>query len=279
LITHIVYTYLVTEYGNPLFLETVVWSLIVQVIFTALIAFLTQAFFLWRIYRLTHNNLIVSAAVALVILADLVASLIYFSKGLDKTTFAELGTLSKLSEAIDGLTVAADVAIAAGLIYALQTAKTGFERSNGVLNRLIVFAISTGFLTSLDAILALIFAVSLPSTFIYMAFYAPLAKLYVNSLLSNLNARKALRSATDTQLSSIPMQRYGQNSVLTRGDNKDYDQTKSKIGGSRHPSDPLNIQISTTTMLAYDRSDTRSADRITEEMKAPGLYGDDEVSV
>lgn len=134
-------------------------------------------------------------------------------------------------------------------------------------------------------------AVGLPNTFIYMAFYAPLSKreslvhfvkraevdlcsqststrscpstrclhpacsatglTKLSFLLHSLNARKAIRSATDTQLSSIPMQRYGQGSVqvLSRGDVKEYDHTRSKV---RNPSDPLNIQISTTTMMAYD---------------------------
>lgn len=42
------------------------------------------------------------------------------------------------------------------LIFLLQRSRTGFKRSDGIINRLILFSLNTGLLTGLDAVASLI---------------------------------------------------------------------------------------------------------------------------
>ena len=76
--------------------------------------------------------------------------------------------------------VAGDVAIAGSLIFLLQQSRTGFRRSDSIINRLILFSLNTGLLTSLDAVMSLITITVLPTTFIYIMFFVTVSrcKLY-----------------------------------------------------------------------------------------------------
>jgi hypothetical protein len=56
-----------------------------------------------------------------------------------------------------------------------------------------MFSISTGFLTSLDAIAAVITITLWPHNFACIAIYFCIGRLYCNTLLVTLNARRAMR--------------------------------------------------------------------------------------
>ena len=60
------------------------------------------------------------------------------------------------SRSINILGAASDTAIALVLIYLLHQSRTGFKRSETIINRLILFTINTGALTSLCALVSLI---------------------------------------------------------------------------------------------------------------------------
>ena len=64
--------------------------------------------------------------------------------------------IANWSRAINALAAVSDVAIAVILIFLLQRSRTGFRRSDSVINRLILFSLNTGLLTSIDALLSLI---------------------------------------------------------------------------------------------------------------------------
>lgn len=64
-----------------------------------------------------------------------------------------------------------DLFIAVSLIFLLQTSRTGFSQSENVINRLIMFSLNTGLLTSLDAIASFITFSALPNSLVYIMFY------------------------------------------------------------------------------------------------------------
>lgn len=72
------------------------------------------------------------------------------------TLFSEVPKIANVSRSINVLGVASDVAIAVTLIFLLQRSRTGFKRSETIINRLILFTINTGLLTSMCAIMSLI---------------------------------------------------------------------------------------------------------------------------
>lgn len=72
------------------------------------------------------------------------------------TTFVELGSLKPLSMSVNALAAAGDVLIAVFLCTLLQQSRTGFRRSDTMINKLILFSINTGLLTSICAVMSLI---------------------------------------------------------------------------------------------------------------------------
>ncbi|EPQ50151.1 hypothetical protein GLOTRDRAFT_141615 [Gloeophyllum trabeum ATCC 11539] len=194
LISHTMYTYVVTNFANPAILQRLVWSLLVEVLFNGFTALMVQVFFTIRIWKLSERNVPITVSVLLLVLAEFGAVIAYTIKSLTLETFAELELLKGLSMSVNGLAAAGDVAIAIVLCTMLHRSRTGFRQSDTMITKLIIFCVNTGLLTSACAVLSLVFIAALPNTFIYICFYFTLGRLYLNSLLATLNARKSIRS-------------------------------------------------------------------------------------
>jgi hypothetical protein len=169
---------------------------------------------------------------------------IYVAKAIHMTTFAELGTLKPLSMSVNALAAAGDVLIAVFLCTLLQQSRTGFRRSDTMINKLILFSINTGLLTSICAVMSLISISVWPNTFIYIAFYFCLGRLYCNSLLATLNARKSLRGDSRDENMSLSLQGIQKSS--------------NSIGTSQRRL-PNNISIKIDTTQEYVRDEYSSA--------------------
>jgi len=193
LISHTVYTYLITDYGIVTDLSMIVWSLIVEVLFNAFTAFMVQCFLAMRIFKLSNKNWWMTMVVMALVFGELAIVIAYVDQALHMTTFAQLATLRPLSVSINAVAAASDALIALFLCGLLQRSRTGFKRSDTMINKLILFSINTGLLTSIDAVASLISITAAPNTFIYIAFYFSLGRFYCNSLLATLNARKSIR--------------------------------------------------------------------------------------
>ncbi|KAH8113548.1 hypothetical protein DFH11DRAFT_306732 [Phellopilus nigrolimitatus] len=192
LITHTAYTYLITNYGNPVFLNTIVDTLLIEVLFNALVVLSVQTFFVMRIWKLSHKSIPLIVILCMLVAAEFILSIVYLVKALQLGTFTNLPKIVNLSRSINIFGAAGDVAIAISLIWLLQRSRTGFTRSDSIINRLIMFSMNTGLLTSLDAVMSLVTITVLPNTFVYILFYVTVSRLYTNSLLATLNNRKSL---------------------------------------------------------------------------------------
>lgn len=69
-----------------------------------------------------------------------------------------------------------DTCIAAALCVLLQRGRTGFRRSDTLINRLILFTINAGLATSVFAVLGLVFVTAYPSNLIYVTMYVPISR-------------------------------------------------------------------------------------------------------
>ncbi|KAG9224285.1 hypothetical protein CCMSSC00406_0004784 [Pleurotus cornucopiae] len=201
LISHTVYTYLVSNYNNQEQLKYLVWSVLVEVLFNGFTAFLVQSFLARRVWQLSGRNIWLTGLVAFLVLSEFGCVLAFAALSLRFTTYEQLGTLKELSITVNALGAAGDVVIAFALCVLLHRSRTGFQRSDSMINKLIIFAVNTGVLTSLCAIASLISAsprliAVAPDTFLYIAFFFCLGRLYSNSLLATLNARKMIRAAS-----------------------------------------------------------------------------------
>jgi hypothetical protein len=219
LITHTVYTYLVTNFSNPVELGNLVWSLLVEVLFNGFTALLVQCFLTMRVWRLSNKSYILTGSLSLV-LAEFICVIIYVVKALQMTTFAELTTLKNLSMTVNALAAAGDVLIAIVLCFMLQKSRTGFKGSDTMITKLIIFTVNTGLLTSICAVASLISITTAGTTFIYIAFYFCLGRLYSNSLMATLNARQSIRSAVAEETLSVSLrgiQNSGGSTAVSKG--------------------------------------------------------------
>ncbi|KAF8729145.1 hypothetical protein AX14_006327 [Amanita brunnescens Koide BX004] len=238
LITHSVYTYVIIYFGDYAQLNSLVWSLIIEVLFNGLVGLLVQSFLTMRLWRLSNRNIWLTLIVASLVAAEFVCIVVYTSMAISLKTFTQLAGLKRLSITINALAAASDVMIAAILCTLLHKSRTGFQRSDTMINKLILFAVNTGLLTSLCAIASLISIVVSGETFIYIAFFFCMGRLYSNSLLATLNARRMIRGADGFQSTDDNF------SVSLR------DVSKTAGIGSRRPG---NISIKIDTAKATDR--------------------------
>ncbi|KAJ3865321.1 hypothetical protein EV359DRAFT_80590 [Lentinula novae-zelandiae] len=212
LIAHTVYTYLISNFGNTSELLNTVWSLLAEVLVNVRI--LDYHLGIWA--TSDHRS-------------DYRASRPYLFKGSYNPPIINEGgrqsypviTVSWLIESGNGLSITvnvlaavADTYIAGLLTLLLHTSRTGFQRSDSIINKLIIFSINTGALTSLCAIASMLSILLAPATFIYISFFFCMGRLYANSLLATLNIRTLMRKegGSNVQASgdtgSIPLGNY-----------------------------------------------------------------------
>ncbi|KJA21983.1 hypothetical protein HYPSUDRAFT_139786, partial [Hypholoma sublateritium FD-334 SS-4] len=194
LIVHTVYVYVITNWGNPVYLERILYlfSTKVEVLFNGLTALVVQSFLAIRLWRFSGRKSLVAGFIGALVLGEFG---LYNSFVLHMTTFVELAKLKYLSILVNALAAAGDLTIAAGLCINLHLSRTGLSRSNAMINMLILFSVNTGALTCLCAVASLISIVCAGDTFLYISFFFCIGRLYTNSLLATLNGRKMIRSA------------------------------------------------------------------------------------
>ncbi|OBZ76997.1 hypothetical protein A0H81_03426 [Grifola frondosa] len=91
-----------------------------------------------------------------------------------------------------GLSVASDALITIALCFSLQKSRTGYKRTDSLIDILMVYAINTGLLTTLFTLATLICAALMPENLIYFAILTVVTKLHPNSLLAVLNSRRSI---------------------------------------------------------------------------------------
>ncbi|KAF8310900.1 uncharacterized protein EI90DRAFT_3098792 [Cantharellus anzutake] len=90
------------------------------------------------------------------------------------------------------LEAAADLVIALSVSYFLQTRRTGVLQTDTVLRKLTIYAINTGLLTSILALVVMFVFALYGLHFVHMIFILPLGGVYTASLLANLHSRSRL---------------------------------------------------------------------------------------
>ncbi|KAJ7685993.1 hypothetical protein B0H17DRAFT_1204542 [Mycena rosella] len=130
----------------------------------------------------------------------------------EMNTYTELATLKMLSMSCNIAAAVTDALISLVLVYYLYISKTGFVKTDDMLNRLIASTFNIGLPTSICALAACIpvhwyqysprfsFQPQInasPQTFIYIFwFLLPANAVYTNTLLVILNTRDYIRAAS-----------------------------------------------------------------------------------
>ncbi|KAF7344068.1 Glycoside hydrolase [Mycena venus] len=193
-ICNAIYIVTVVQYGHPELLEFVPDSLNLTIIISGFIGPLEQGWFAYRLYKFSHSLYLplfcafLSASRAC---GSVVVGAIACARPIPVIVFIdEYGWIVEVLLVIGAVT---DIILVLGLCYYLSAWRgDGFERMNQLVNRLMQWSIETGLITSVGAIALLICFVTMKDNFNWIAISAVLPKLFSNSLLFSLNARKPL---------------------------------------------------------------------------------------
>ncbi|KAL5514860.1 hypothetical protein ACEPAG_2176 [Sanghuangporus baumii] len=193
LILKTLYVYFVREFGNFQYLNHLQRSLIDIAILTAVIDAMVQIIFVRRAWHLSEKNRILAVALIAAVLGQVAVTLVYFGQVFNLTQLTQLQNVFITERITNAIVFFTDIFIVIVLVYLLWRHRTDSKRGDTVVKRLIKYTISTGLITGIWGLLSLIFVEALPNTFVYLIADLTIPKLYINCMLTLLNARSNLQ--------------------------------------------------------------------------------------
>ncbi|TBU31270.1 hypothetical protein BD311DRAFT_795578 [Dichomitus squalens] len=148
----------------------------------------------------------------------------------------------------------ADMMITSTLIYLLRRHRTGFRRTNSILDTLIAYVLSTGLITCFFHIINVICSAAWSKTFIWATTSCILLKLYANTFLVALNIRKSLGTLGDTEENTS---RYPQ---FQRPDRREHSRAMSP------PASPIELNIRHIDTSSRDGDEEHWSSKLPEHV-------------
>ncbi|KZP33196.1 hypothetical protein FIBSPDRAFT_1036317 [Athelia psychrophila] len=206
---HMMYFYIITNFGNMAAANQNIWSLKGLAVVQVIVILTVQTLYLMRIWKLSRTIVTQHTWISSTLLAGLfILCVLAFGIGILFTY--EVGTLEAATSVASfrwailvafSTTVFIDICIAAIMSTLLYRSRPGVKRTDSMLFTLIQYIIGTGVLTSVASIVYVVLYVIKPDTFLYLAQEFSITRLYVNSFMAMMNARDGLRERL-----SVPME-------------------------------------------------------------------------
>ncbi|TCD65367.1 hypothetical protein EIP91_002765 [Steccherinum ochraceum] len=210
LLVHNFYTVLITISGNPTAFDHIFWSTAISIVCEALLIVIVNGFYMRRVYILSNRNLFLLIVLAVLLFcrtAFTIASVTLMFVLEDWSKFrTDTGPKYTLGMSL-GLLAANDFAMTVTLTFFLYRSRTGFKRTNHVLNTLIAYVVNTGCVTVICSVLVIVVFKALPQSMFFGGLVQLASKLYANSFFGMMNMRTLLRphlQATTNTASLFP---------------------------------------------------------------------------
>ena len=117
---------------------------------------------------MSNRNYLLICFLLVAVLAQFIVDLVYFAQIYNFVFVVQLASAVNTIRAWNAVSSFTDILIAAVLSYLLLTHRSGFERTNSIVNRLIMYTVGTGLVTGLCAVAALISSLVKPESFLYI---------------------------------------------------------------------------------------------------------------
>ncbi|KAF8553134.1 hypothetical protein OG21DRAFT_1464619 [Imleria badia] len=195
-IIYMAWYYAVTNFGNPAALAAAVWPYPFTAIGNSFAALVTHIYLAIRIWRLTSNKFLYGVTILLAILS-FILGMTTGIKGWIMKFASKLPSLTLILTAWLSVQVVADTFITIILVIVFSRSRTGFQKTDTILNRLIRGAIQTGLFAGIFSLGSLIGFIVLPGTNLFGMFAIPIGRIYTNTLLDTLLTREMLKIETD----------------------------------------------------------------------------------
>jgi hypothetical protein len=202
---HIAWFYVVQNFGSFLeLLKPPVWTLSVQTLLGSLVGTIVKICFGMRVWKFSRGNYLVTGLIIGMAIAQFATAILYTLKSFH-LHLGQADQIKTIGSVALSLGVFTDVFTAASLSYFLHKMRTGFKRSDTLINRLIIYSVNTGTLTSVFSAAVLASYNLMPSNLIYIGIYFILSKLFANSCVATLNTRRFIHGrGTDHEEATIP---------------------------------------------------------------------------
>ncbi|KAH9942975.1 hypothetical protein B0H21DRAFT_749248 [Amylocystis lapponica] len=208
--------YLVSNFGSGGIEQYIPWSIAASMALTGVIIFVSNWYLLSRIRLMSKSWWFPTVPISLF-------AMLRFSTTL--LTCTEMIKLKRYDLYINdfgwvftlGLSVssAVDIAITSSLAIFLHKSRTGFSTSTDKLVvTIILYTVETGMITCIMTITSLVCWLTMRHNLIFLAIHFCISKMYANTVLAMLNARKSLRDRTsrrqpNSQVTSLPIISFG----------------------------------------------------------------------
>ncbi|KAI0368832.1 hypothetical protein BV20DRAFT_426062 [Pilatotrama ljubarskyi] len=260
------YMYFVNHFGEEDVTDHVFWTVGVSIALTAVITVCVHLFFSMRLFKLSKGNYWITAPIAVLAVARVVAAFVTAIELIRLKSFYEFGVRFRwvftlglvLSAVVDGL-------ITLGLCFYLRRHRGGTGRFDHILNAVTLYTVENGLITSVTTLVSLIFWLVKSDELIYLGLHFAISKLYANSFLASMNARKSLMAQSQSQSTSghrLPV-------IFP---------TQRGLGGSN--ADQLDLGLGTrvhitvdktTDYVADDMHDNASSEQLSADQKGVGM--------
>ncbi|KAI0684948.1 hypothetical protein BC835DRAFT_1421765 [Cytidiella melzeri] len=194
---HVLYDYFIQHYGDPdngIF--KIIWSIPLTILCEVIIVTMTSAFYVRRIWYLSDQKwYAIVLPILLMTARDALSgvSIFYTYHYGTWPVFNAHQVATRNIEATFAVGLAADLAITATLVYYLSSSRTGFAHTNRKIQTLVHYTVSTGALTVVVSAVV-VGTVTLKNTLLFGGLVEIISKLYANSMLAMLNARKTIQN-------------------------------------------------------------------------------------
>ncbi|KAI0759690.1 hypothetical protein BD413DRAFT_270727 [Trametes elegans] len=189
---HICYHYLISNYFRPSVMLSGVWSLRLSLTETGAMVAISHSFFLRRIFLLGGRGIIPVIVIGVLMFSEISFTIAVTVMTFVSVTFAVFREYQCMIWVLLGNAVLVDLLITGCLVWYLRQSRTGFQKTDSVVDVLMVYSINTGLSTSLITFPAMICSIVMPDNMIWSALYVIASKMYSNSLLAVLNSRRSI---------------------------------------------------------------------------------------
>ncbi|PPQ75780.1 hypothetical protein CVT24_002641 [Panaeolus cyanescens] len=195
---HVLYTFNITEYGNPAALEgpTPV-SLFIAMILSVIIGTAVQTFFAYRIKLLSGKwGITIVCWLVTVVRMGIFLALIVRGFQLNSLyAFAHENDTKALAMSMLSISAGCDIIITGTLCFYLRSQRNdAMKRTARTIDNVIAWSIPTGLANSVAGLALAICLVCMPTNFIWLGILSVVARVYSNSLLASLNSRSVVRA-------------------------------------------------------------------------------------
>ncbi|KAI0775954.1 hypothetical protein BD413DRAFT_610661 [Trametes elegans] len=188
-----VYWYTVIMHGDPTGFQVIPpWFFGTVIILSEMNSLMVRLGYAYRIWKLEGKKLIIPCIITAISLFLIVLGLDFATTILRIKSWEAGLTRRWMLYTAYGCQAGVDALIVVAMFFVLRRFKTGLKRLDSMIGTLVLYILNTGLLRTVGVILSIILFIAFPASFLFVALYFPLCKLYTCAFFGVLNAEQLL---------------------------------------------------------------------------------------